>query len=71
MLKDLEHELWDDRGNMPNIDRVGQKSLVKTRGREIGKDIKAIFTLIGKKNCLGYEVYLANIERQVILVSYQ
>jgi len=41
---------------MPNINRVGQKSLGKTRGREIGKDIEAIFTLTGKKNCLGYEI---------------
>jgi hypothetical protein len=39
-LKDLEQELWDDRGDMPNIDRVGQKSLGKTCGREIGKDIE-------------------------------
>jgi hypothetical protein len=41
---------------MPNIDRVGQKSLGKTHGREIDKDIEAIFTLTGKKNCLGYEI---------------
>ena len=47
---------------MPNIDRVGQKSLGKTRGREIGKDIEAIFTLTGKKNCLGYEIL--NIENK-------
>jgi hypothetical protein len=30
---------------MPNIDKDGQKSLRKTRGRGLGKDIETIFTL--------------------------
>jgi len=41
---------------MPNIGRGGQKSLTKTRGRGLGKDIEVIFALTGKKNCLGYEI---------------
>jgi hypothetical protein len=41
---------------MPDIGRGGQKSLGKTCGRGLGKDIETIFTLTGKKNCLGYEI---------------
>jgi hypothetical protein len=40
----------------PHIGRGGQKSLGKTRGRGLSKDIEAIFTVIGKRNCLGYEI---------------
>jgi len=41
---------------VPNIGRSGQKSLGKTRGRGLRKDIGIIFTMSGKKNCLGYEI---------------
>jgi hypothetical protein len=45
---------------MPNIGRSGhvggKKSLQQGCGRRCRKDIKAIFTLIGKKNFLGGEI---------------
>jgi hypothetical protein len=52
-LRDSEHESWDDRGDNS---KHWQKSLGKTHGRGLGKDIETIFTLTRKKNCLGYEI---------------
>jgi hypothetical protein len=48
----------------PHIGRGGQKILGKTRGRGLSKDIEAIFTVIGKKNCLGYEIL--DIEKRIV-----
>jgi hypothetical protein len=45
---------------MPNIGRSGhasgRKSLRQKGGRRLGKDIEAVFTLIGKKDFLGDEI---------------
>jgi len=38
------------------VDKLAEKSLWQKHGRRLWKDIKVIFTLIGKQNCLGYEI---------------
>ena len=44
-LKDSEHESWDDLGDDGKHRQRWTENPGKTRGRGLGKDIEAIFTL--------------------------